>query len=159
MQTSVIVICMPAFAKLLRRYYKHLSTKLTGTPNLDAGQDGHIQTFSPAALLHQQQPVSPPGRRKSAFSRMLSALDRMSDNVISRVSTVAGAGKRAFSLSSVSIKKKGSSGGQLISARGDTIVDRDAPEYQDYVKYYSSLEKRLANQQDMELALVDQARP
>lgn len=124
MHASVIVICMPSIAKLLQRCYvtmSHLSVK----SGLYRGHS--TRRLAPTPEIKQDSAT----KKRGPVSRMLHALDNMTNDVRSRISTFAhlGSGSSQRSINAATN-----------SRTEDTQMDWSIPEYVDYMKYYAHFE-------------------
>lgn len=114
MHTSVMVTCMPSMAKFIRRCYSEVTTKFSSPPSHDA--PGPEQPT---------KPTNKPGRGRGPASRLLSAIANLTEKRRATSLSITGS-------SQLSLKKANS----FNREPPGTIVDRDAPEYRDYVQYY-----------------------
>lgn len=125
MHASVIVICMPSMAKFFQRCYAemtHLSTTL-GSSGLQRGNS--TRRLAPKPEVREDTTM----KRRGPLSRMLYALDKMTSDVRSKISTFAQLG------SSSSQRSIHSSTENRIE---EVAIDRSIPEYADYMNYYAN---------------------
>lgn len=121
MHASVIIICMPSMAKFFQRCYLQVSY-LTASSGIHRGHS--TQRFATLPQPHENAPT----KKRGPLSRILYALDHMTNNVRSRLST--------------SGQHQSSSSQKSLTSGTDhkvehTTFDQSVPEYADYAKYYA----------------------
>lgn len=147
MHATVIVICMPAMAKLLISCHGRLTQSYSlpwtegQTPGAPSQERNHRSNDSP-----RRSPVS---RIMDAFGTVTSRLGtKLTEN------TAVGTLSSQVSLTKTTSTQEGTTG----TREGPAVVDQpDAPEYQDYVRYYSNVDERTRKAEDMELHVLGPA--
>lgn len=147
MNASVLVVCMPSIAKFLKFCYVNL-TEFTARHMSDPA----ASDMTPPAHAFVREKTPAAKSKRGVVSRMLYALDNMTTGARTKRTQNGHGGSVSSRISFARIPPTSQ------YSMGDTVVDRNAPECTNYVKFYGQYAKQTSQSRSVELRDIELGR-